>query len=56
VRPGIRTIFMSGYTDDVLLKQGLEASKALFLGKPFTPAELLAKLAESEALSAARPG
>jgi hypothetical protein len=42
---------MSGYTDDVLLRQGLEASKALFLGKPFTPSELLRKLAEAEELA-----
>jgi signal transduction histidine kinase/ActR/RegA family two-component response regulator len=58
-RPGIRTIFMSGYTDDVLLQQGLEASKALFLGKPFTPKDLLRKFAEAEdrvAAPAPRPG
>ncbi len=47
LRPGIRTIFMSGYTGDDLFQQGMEQSNALFLGKPFTPAELLGKLAES---------
>jgi CheY-like chemotaxis protein len=51
LRPGMRTIFMSGYTGDILLKQGLETSRALFLGKPFTPAGLLAKMAEAETLS-----
>jgi CheY-like chemotaxis protein len=49
-RPGIRTVFMSGYTGDILLEQGLETSRALFLGKPFTPAGLLAKLAEARSM------
>jgi two-component system cell cycle sensor histidine kinase/response regulator CckA len=56
LRPGIRTIFMSGYTDDAMLRQGLEASRALFLGKPFTPSELLRKLAEAEVLTPSPAG
>jgi CheY-like chemotaxis protein len=55
LRPGIRTIFMSGYTDDTLFQQSLEASQALFLGKPFTPSALLRKLAESAELAGAPP-
>ena len=54
LHPGLRTIFMSGYTGDALLEQGLESSRALFLGKPFTPAQLVAKLAEAGALTEAR--
>lgn len=52
LRTGIRTIFMSGYTGDILLEQGLETSRALLLGKPFTSAQLAAKLSEAEALAA----
>lgn len=41
--PNIRVIYMSGYADDDI--QGLEGNFA-FLQKPFTPAELKAKIAE----------
>jgi two-component system, cell cycle sensor histidine kinase and response regulator CckA len=39
--PLIRTLFISGYTDDVLLTHGIESSTAGFLGKPFTGQDLL---------------
>jgi signal transduction histidine kinase/CheY-like chemotaxis protein len=46
VRPGIRTLYVSGYTDPALAERmGLEAS-APFLSKPFTPAMLAAKVRE----------
>ncbi len=40
-RPGLRLVFMSGYTDDTVLRHGILESKAEFLPKPFTPAGLL---------------
>jgi two-component system cell cycle sensor histidine kinase/response regulator CckA len=44
IRPGIRVLFMSGYTGDVILKHGLLEAGTQFIGKPFTQAELLQKV------------
>lgn len=45
-RPGLRVLFMSGYTDDaVLLHGGVEAADA-FIQKPFTPLSLTRKVRE----------
>ncbi len=45
-KPGIRVLFMSGYTDDVIVRHGeLEAGTA-FLQKPFTRDALARKLRE----------
>jgi DNA-binding response OmpR family regulator len=41
--PGIRVLYVSGYASDQI--EGLDPHAA-FLQKPFTPAELLAKVAE----------
>lgn len=41
LRPGIRVIYMSGYTDDVLMRAELEKTQARFLGKPFTSEALI---------------
>jgi PAS domain S-box-containing protein len=35
-RPGLRVLFMSGYTDDEILRRGLMKPGAEFLEKPFT--------------------
>jgi CheY-like chemotaxis protein len=40
--PGIAVIFMSGYTPDVLLRQGIERESVAYLPKPFTEAALAA--------------
>jgi signal transduction histidine kinase/CheY-like chemotaxis protein len=40
-RPGVPVLFMSGYTDDEILRRGLEAPGQHFIGKPFTPEALL---------------
>jgi CheY-like chemotaxis protein len=46
VRPDIRVLYMSGYTEDAIVRHGvLEASMRL-LGKPFTPSELIGKIRE----------
>jgi PAS domain S-box-containing protein len=44
--PNIKAIFMSGYTEDAILRQGVIDGKIEFLRKPFGSAELLAKVAE----------
>jgi two-component system, cell cycle sensor histidine kinase and response regulator CckA len=36
LRPGIRTLFMSGYTSDIIANRGISDQGANFLPKPFT--------------------
>jgi two-component system, cell cycle sensor histidine kinase and response regulator CckA len=43
-RPGIRILFASGYTDNVLAGQDALTPGVALLDKPFTPAELAAKV------------
>lgn len=45
-RPNLRTLFMSGYTDDVLSREGMSGQENRFVQKPFTAAALLAKIRE----------
>jgi PAS domain S-box-containing protein len=40
MRPGIKALFMSGYTDDFILHHGMLDEGVHFIGKPFTPEEL----------------
>src|SRR5688572_443970 len=44
LRPGIRTVFMSGYTADFLGRQGATSGAIHLLQKPFTRARLLTML------------
>jgi two-component system cell cycle sensor histidine kinase/response regulator CckA len=44
VRADIRVLFMSGYTDNAIVRNGLLGESNAFLQKPFTPEELLRKL------------
>jgi two-component system, cell cycle sensor histidine kinase and response regulator CckA len=46
LRPAMKILFMSGYTDDVGLREGVLAGGLAFLQKPFTPADLLRKIRE----------
>ena len=39
-RPGIKILFMSGYSEEAVLLQGMQKLGAHFLQKPFTPEEL----------------
>jgi PAS domain S-box-containing protein len=45
-RAGLRALFLSGYTPDEVLRQGVRAEEAYFLQKPFTPSALLSKVRE----------
>jgi FixJ family two-component response regulator len=44
--PGLRVLFMSGYTDAAVLYQGLLEPGTAFLQKPFGPEALLRKVRE----------
>jgi two-component system, chemotaxis family, CheB/CheR fusion protein len=46
LRPGLKVMFMSGHTQDVVLKEGI-AKGAPFLQKPFTPAALAQRVRET---------
>jgi hypothetical protein len=45
-RPGLRMLFMSGYTDDDILRRGLLRPGSPFLQKPFLPGDLARKVRE----------
>jgi len=45
MRPDIKVLFMSGHTQDVILKEGVKAGTP-FLQKPFAPADLAHKVRE----------
>jgi two-component system, cell cycle sensor histidine kinase and response regulator CckA len=42
--PGLGCLFMSGYTDDEILRRGVSRGEAAFLQKPFTPDQLAQSL------------
>jgi CheY-like chemotaxis protein len=57
LRPSMKVMFMSGHTQDVVLKEGIQKGTA-FLQKPFTPVGLAQKVREtldSDARSAGQP-
>jgi signal transduction histidine kinase/CheY-like chemotaxis protein len=46
LRPGIKIVYMSGYTDDAILRRGVETSGLAFITKPFAPEALTEKIRE----------
>jgi FixJ family two-component response regulator len=44
IRPGLRVIFMSGYSDDAVRDRNVVGPGIAFLQKPFTPARLAAAI------------
>lgn len=47
MRPDIGVLFMSGYTNDVTLRQGVSNAEVSFIQKPFSSTELTHKLREA---------
>ena len=43
-QPGIAVLFMSGYTDEVVTRQGISDDQLNFIQKPFGADELLARV------------
>ncbi len=43
-RPGMKTLFMSGYTADVVTSRGIVEQGVHFIQKPFTPTQLASKV------------
>ncbi|HAM50031.1 MAG TPA: hybrid sensor histidine kinase/response regulator [Nitrospiraceae bacterium] len=46
MRPDVKAIFISGYTADIMYKQGLLEKGLAFVSKPIAPADLLRKIRE----------
>lgn len=44
--PGLRVLYMSGYTDDAVVRHGVVEATDAFLQKPFTPYSLARKVRE----------
>lgn len=47
VRPGLRVLYMSGYTDHALEIDGVLAPGTLFINKPFSSSELVRKVRDA---------
>ena len=46
IKPTIKTIFLSGYAEDIMTKEGLLVPEIIFVQKPVSPADLLKKIKE----------
>jgi DNA-binding response OmpR family regulator len=44
LRPGIAVLFSSGYGEDIIARQGVLETGLHFIGKPYRPGELAAKV------------
>jgi FixJ family two-component response regulator len=45
-RVGLKVLYLSGYSDDAIVRHGMLTEDAPFLQKPFTPDALAAKVRE----------
>jgi two-component SAPR family response regulator len=46
LRPTIKVLYMSGYTDEALGRHGILETDIAFIGKPFTPVRLCQRVRE----------
>ncbi|HEY2898818.1 MAG TPA: response regulator [Gemmatimonadaceae bacterium] len=46
LRPNSRLLFVSGFSGDEAIRQGIDLADAAYLQKPFSPASLVAKIGE----------
>jgi len=46
LRPDMKILFMSGYTDDTVLRHGILATQTAFIEKPFSTHKLVSKIQE----------
>ncbi|MBA3658899.1 MAG: response regulator [Gemmatimonadales bacterium] len=44
LRPGLKVLYISGYTVDEIVQRGVEKAEAAFVHKPFTPTDLIRKV------------
>ncbi len=56
VRPEMKVLYMSGYTDDAIVRHGIVDSTIAFIQKPFTPQALIPKIREVLGSSACTGG
>jgi hypothetical protein len=47
LRPGIKVLYASGYTDDAIFRHGVLDDGSRFISKPYAPAELRRKVREA---------
>lgn len=47
LRPDLKVLYMSGYSDDVILHRGVQTQGAILVQKPFTKRTLLQKVRET---------
>ena len=46
IRPGIKVLFISGYSADMISQEGILEKGSSFISKPVSPSELLRKVRE----------
>lgn len=46
IKPGVKTVFCSGYTNDAVVKHGILEDKMPFIHKPYSPLQLTKKIRE----------